>query len=658
VRRHGAAVLQRRCEWLIAADLFLAGLAVYGYAIHLPFRIDDFIQLRWVHSRSMAEIWASASGLAYYRPVTFTMWKLGYLLTGSYPAPLFHAVNVVCHALNGVLVFALVRFQQGRARIGTLAGAVMALLFVLFPFSYQAVPWVGALVHPLVVCLSLCAIILAVLASERGAPSLHAVALALAFLTPFTHEAGVLVAPLLTLFYLTAAPGVGLRKALSRVWPYWLCSLAAAALVLVLRGDVGTPGTTAESWLQNGIYFLQGLLYPVAPLATRLRVWLPGLSDLAAVLIVCVPVLLFLVWLYARLGQIRLLAFGLGWYAITIAPAWLLLGFSYVVDGPRLMYESALGAAVLWGIPAVLLLGSRPAVGRRRLACAGAAGLVVLGTLAGSLSFLAERRDMYEQTRQAAQGLLAEATAPGAALSVNFPGWLAPRSPTYALGHEGVSFIPDYSSPMDLLWTMTGSDRFVDSVVVTELQSHWRFDYRNYGREVRLPDLQPHLRDMADIYYTSYRGNDLVTLNAGGLERQGAAPAQPYVAAYDGRVALLGGEWARAGDTLRVTLRWQSWVTLTQAVHTYVHLQNEAGELVAQEDGLPVMGLADPLWWKPGDQWRDTRVLALPPGIRPGHYTLRVGVYPAAGGPRYVALGANGRRYQNDSADLGVLALP
>jgi hypothetical protein len=269
---------------------------------------------------------------------------------------------------------------------------------------------------------------------------------------------------------------------------------------------------------------------------------------------------------------------------------------------------------------------------------------------------------MYEETRHAADGLLqAVAASPGdkpMALSVNFPGWIAPITSTYALGHEGVSYIPDYSSLIDLVWTMTGQDRFVHNVVVTELQSHWRFNFKNFGDEWSLPSLQPKLREARLVLYTSYRNHDLATYNVGSLEGENLTRAAQYVSSYNDELALVSGEWQRVDDSMQVTLHWQSWMTLTQEVRTFVHLQNEAGELVAQEDGLPMMGIANPLWWKPGDQWRDMRVLALPNGLKPGKYTLRVGVYPAFGGDRYTALDATGKRYQDDAATLVTFQIP
>ncbi|HEY3340520.1 MAG TPA: hypothetical protein VGK81_00825, partial [Anaerolineae bacterium] len=518
----------------------------------------------------------------------------------------------------------------------------------------------------------------------------------------FAHETGVLLALILTLYYWTASPARTLKQTLHITWPYWICSLLAMAVLLGLRAGSGLKPQTPDliSRWQNAVYFLQGLAYPVAPFAQTLRVWFPGLNDLLSIVIVCVPVLAVATLFYVRMGYGRQAMLAIGWYGVMIAPAWLLLGFNYVVDGPRLMYEAASGAAIFWIIPLVIALerlwrylvarqanapdpaagniaaggayvaphtqrGGRSAISRKSW-CSGVGAALAAAMIAGivveSVLFLNEHADMYEETRDVTGGLLQAVGAPAAdkslVISVNFPGWIAPLAPTYALGHEGVTFIPDYSSVMDLVWTMTGHEQSIASVVVTELQSHWRFNYRNYGAEWTLPALQPSLRDARLVLFTSYRDRDLATYNVGNLEFENAARPAQYVSAYNGQLALVAGEWQKAGDTLQVTLHWQSWMTLTQEVRTFVHLQNEAGELVAQEDGLPMMGVANPLWWKPGDQWRDMRVLALPKGLKPGNYTLRVGVYPAFGGERYSALDPAGKRYLDDAATLTTLQIP
>jgi hypothetical protein len=650
------------CALVICA----AGVSLYGYAIHLPYRIDDFVHFRLLTTHTLGDVWAGTSGLAYYRPLPFTLWKIVYWLSGGYPPEIVNGINVVCHIANGLLLCLLVYNHQGRSQRALVIATSCALLFLMYPFSYQAVPWAGSLTHPLVTLLMLGGIMVAIKAHVHRSRVLSIIAIVLAILAPFAHETGVLLAAGLTLYYVTSTGPIRWREIVARTWPFWVCALLAGMALLLLQIHAGSPDTTLglESRWQNGVYFLQGFMYPVAPLAIRLMALFPGLNDLGSILIVCLPVLLVLVYVFAKLGHVRMMLLAILWFAVMIAPAWLLLGFSYVIDGPRLMYEASAGAALFWTIPLSIVLERwdhiRQPIWRIPLLALSAA--VVIGTMVGSLGFLNERADMYEETRLASQGLLAGAIPPSddkrILLSLNFPGWLAPKEPTFALGHEGVSFIPTYSSPIDLIWTMTGQERYVLNLVVTELQSHWRFNYRNFGDERLSPDLQPDLRNARKIFFTSYRGFDLATYDAGNLELENQPRAEKYVAAYNNQLALLSGEWHMDAATMQVTLHWQSWLTLTQEVRTFVHLQNATGDMIAQEDGLPLMGLSNPLWWKPGDEWRDTRIVILPGALKPGRYFLRIGVYAAADGKRFSTVDMASQRLENDSATLGVIDIP
>jgi len=89
---------------------------------------------------------AGTPACPYYRPVAFTLWKLNSALYGHFDAPSLHWLNVACLGLGGAALGQIVRRLlpgPGRSWLGALAGA----LFVLFPFSYQAVTLVSAQFH-------------------------------------------------------------------------------------------------------------------------------------------------------------------------------------------------------------------------------------------------------------------------------------------------------------------------------------------------------------------------------------------------------------------------------------------------------------------------------------------------------------------------------
>ncbi|HOG46149.1 MAG TPA: hypothetical protein PLB78_05840, partial [Anaerolineae bacterium] len=492
-----------------AIIILLAGVWTYGFCLHLPLFLDDMIHFRWLAWHGFAGIWSSSRLLGYYRPLPFTLWKLLWLLQGRYDPVVLHVVNLVLHLLNGLLVLALVAGRSRGKRLG--AALAAALLFTLFPFSYQAVPWVGSLTHPFVTALILGSLALHQVQHHADASQgkrrnwLSVASLALALLAPFAHETGVLVAPLLLLLLVTDEEPLPLRRALREVAPYAACAALGLAVWLLVPKDVSTASPwDIESRLQNAVYFLQALAYPVTPLAARLTGPDKRLNDLAAVALVALPVVTAWALLLWKAGRGRLVALALGWFAICVAPAWAMLGFSYVIDGPRLLYEAAVGAALFWSIP----LDVRPTRRTRQALALGVGALTVIWAAVSGTRFIRARVPIYEQMRIAVAQLLEAGAGPAeqSLLCINYPSWFAPLESTYALGHEGMTLVPAYTGVADLWWLHTTEERSVTSVVLPDLQRHWRYYYLAAGSHETPESLQPMLRGAAKVIVASYEG--------------------------------------------------------------------------------------------------------------------------------------------------------
>lgn len=107
----------------------------------------------------------------------------------------------------------------------------------------------------------------------------------------------------------------------------------------------------------------------------------------------------------------------------------------------------------------------------------------------------------------------------------------------------------------------------------------------------------------------------------------------PPEAAPDGsvlaeRVALAGYTAVQDAASLDVTLFWEPLAATDAYATVFVHVLNEAGEIVAQHDGQPVGGAYPfPLWQPGGVVVADRHLLALPDDLPAGRYTLSVGVY-------------------------------
>jgi len=89
-------------------------------------------------------------------------------------------------------------------------------------------------------------------------------------------------------------------------------------------------------------------------------------------------------------------------------------------------------------------------------------------------------------------------------------------------------------------------------------------------------------------------------------------------------------------QNLKLTLYWRSESPLPVDYTTFVHLRNEAGETVAQQDQPPLNGVYPTSLWDPGEIIADEIRLTLPAALPPGEYSLVVGLYDLNTGLRLV----------------------
>ncbi len=91
---------------------------------------------------------------------------------------------------------------------------------------------------------------------------------------------------------------------------------------------------------------------------------------------------------------------------------------------------------------------------------------------------------------------------------------------------------------------------------------------------------------------------------------------------------------AEAGDTLRVTLYWQSGGPTATGYSAFVHLVDDAGHLAAQSDGIPGNGSLPSTLWSCCEIVPDPHSIALAADVPQGVYTLLVGLYDPESGKR------------------------
>ncbi len=632
-------------------SLFLWSLllvaVLYGRALFLPFFFDDLDHLPYVGRTPLAAIWGSAGGFPYYRPLGATVWRLLFLLAGSHLAWLLHGVNLLLHAANGWLVGRL----AGRLAADRGAAWGAATLFLVFPFSYQAVPWIGALYHLLVTFFALTAV-LAALAyrSSRNRRWLMA-GLAAAGLAPFAHENGVVVPLLVAAAFLTdsasAAQGRGGKAGTAASFPdrlrpaaVWLLAPAggAAAWLSVPKGRAEPFGAlNLEAIWQNSVYFLQGTAFPVTIAGGWLRDrW--GWNDLWTAAGLGLGALLVTILLLRQQPSLRP-AFHLGliWTAAAAAPAVFALDFAYVISAPRLLMLPAAGIALIWGAAAAALSHrlSRPA-GWTRAALTFAL-LLLLALPAGRFVWRQiDQHALLGRAWRSGVDAVAAANREGqAAILVNFPSSVTTVPTTFPLGHEGTVFMVPYIPTDRLVDVQTGRPQTVAFRRHDDIRPQMPYIYDVLGDGRDWPALAT-AYPAAEIWAARYAPEAITLEQLGAF---GAGTDAPADAHFPDAGVFLGVPRAAWHDpeTLEVALIWQAHEPAAgfnpNEYTVFVHALAADGSLAAQADGLALGNTFPVAQWPAAGAFLDRRRLRVPlDQIRPER--LSIGLYSWETGDR------------------------
>ncbi|HSM57573.1 MAG TPA: hypothetical protein VK879_15580 [Candidatus Sulfomarinibacteraceae bacterium] len=618
-------------------------LAVYGRALALPFFSDDFVHIGYMDAHTFAELWQTIEGLGYYRPLTFTIWKAMYPLTDSHSAPLQHGLNLLLHFGNGLLVAWLAGrlwpdggteaddAQRARA---WLRRFLSAALFLLFPFSYQAVPWIGALPHLLVTFLSLLALA-GYMLGWRGRRGWLALSFCCALLALPTHENAFILPALLAAYELSRPRRNAFSRIARRVLLWAIPAVAWLPFYFSVSSTAGAHlSPSSRQVLQNTLYALQGASYPVTWLGGFL-VPRTGQNPFLVAALLGLPVLIAAtLYLWRAVSAQRRLRtlFPLAWVILAALPTILFLDAQYVLAGPRLLMLASAGIAWFWAaVVAHLLIPIRHTPRRRWLR--PAVTLFWLGlVLVHSISFLRWR--MHEH------GLIGEAIdqavvwAEGAnragrtAVFVNFPNWIAPSHTAYPLGTEGVVAFPRDTLPPLLATAHTGRDAQVRLLRYADIRSDLPYHFQPAGTGTDWPAFAA---EHAVLVLTDYGPEHVRLVPAGGfLATPPPGPPQAAFAAPIAAINLLSAEATREGDTVSVRLVWQVLEEPQVEVTVFVHAVDEAGQLVGQVDAYPVGGTYPFTAFEPGQIVEDIRRLE---GVREAS-SLRLGVYRRDDGER------------------------
>ena len=141
------------------------------------------------------------------------------------------------------------------------------------------------------------------------------------------------------------------------------------------------------------------------------------------------------------------------------------------------------------------------------------------------------------------------------------------------------------------------------------------------------------------------------------LARRGESVSPPLARLANG-VSLIGGTVGKTATLhLRVTLYWWAVAPPSQSYTVFTQVLDEAGHFVAGHDSFPANGQTPTHTWQRGQVYADEHIIALPPDLPYGRYTVVVGMYDYDL-RRIQARQPDGSPYRDAAIPIGELTLP
>jgi 4-amino-4-deoxy-L-arabinose transferase-like glycosyltransferase len=126
---------------------------------------------------------------------------------------------------------------------------------------------------------------------------------------------------------------------------------------------------------------------------------------------------------------------------------------------------------------------------------------------------------------------------------------------------------------------------------------------------------------------------------------------------FDDKIALLGYELdsgpVKPGESFHLKVYWQARREMEKNYKVFVHLYDEAGNILAQRDRMPGLGVRLTSGWQVGEVIADRFTVPVGSEVPPGRYHLAVGLYDEGTGERLAAYGPDGERLPQERVLLG-----
>lgn len=658
---------------VVVSALVCGAFALYAGAVQLPLLYDDAPTVWRLAERSLLSNFALPRTLAAgeYRPAATTLWLLTRDLFGWFYAPVLHLWNVWAHTLNVALVIALAaRLARAMRWHGSAFPLLAGAWFAVFPFSYQAVLWAGALYHPIATAAGLMALLAYVRWRDGHSNVWLGVSIVALLVTCISHEAGFVFG-----LYL-----LGIESFLAWRSRSHFRRAAVLACALALAYPILYQLTLVTIW-SEGNYFERSndaaaILYKLAYFAQGMIAWMfmvvrpaPGATIQQLVPLALTLLLAGLALGLAVLWRTRALGLGLlalAWWITGIAPAVMLLDASYTSDAPRLMYLPSVGIALFWG---AVITGAMRLIGGRRWQWIPAvlAASFVLWCTPFILARIVETHRLTPALQTVDEDLR-RSEPDETFLLINAPFVSLPAQQTFLFGREGMHLWevdgPDGRS-WGPVWKWAGSVSGVQRETLAlrhppsitarddyeEADKSFTvgapFKYGLFGRAVDDAQLRDAILTANYIYRFDYDPPGLRAQRIGRIAPMAAPAAAPLArlssGGSDAGATLESATAERCGAFVQLHLVWSDVRNLPSPTGVFVHGHDAHGLQTLVADADPLGGLV-PLDRIPPDlRIFETRTIFVPPSV--DVHDLRLGAYLRESLRRYQAYKPDGSEW-------------
>jgi hypothetical protein len=625
----------------------LLAIIIYWPTIKLPLIYDDLLHIRIVDDLNLLSVWLPTKAFGFYRPLTFFPLLIVEAIFSRYPSELLHGINIFQHALNGVLLGWLSWRLWQRLHWAIAA----ALIIVFFPFAYQAIAVYGHNVHPTVtgiILLALHTYLSAIRSSGRARTAWWIVTAFLFLMSLLSHESAIIFGFLAATVHFneTGHFFIRTRGSDSFLSQPWILFLVAGTIYFI--GYQFLPLSRApqasfevEALRQKIYYLLQGAGYPLAWFGQ----WLP---ENLGVLVVGLGFFLMVIlsaW-SARDRFNRLpLALGWSWWLLASLVLAIPLSASYLLHGPRLLYLSAAGVAILW--PVLL----EPVYQLKRFGRLIWLAVMAIILLTSGI-FIRGRLQAYDTLTEPVkvmEEVLQDRPAEEGVIFVNLPQWLAPESNTYPIGVEFVAMLGDYLFVEELVRENLDVDRPVLAREVVDLLANPSYTYAVHDQDQFGSIEADWTRSGSHIFITNYGADEPATMYTGQLI---PLSFQTAPLASFGPYQLLKVEADQCDGIVNLVTTWRQdesrdpSKTIEPTTSIFVQLVDNDGQLVNQADG-PLLGLRPDLIEVTADWELIDRRMVENPGNKANQ--LLAGVYDYLSGERYRGYDNEGQPLEDDA---------